>query len=147
MTFKATTVDYCPEGIYNSKGYGNVEESVQILLDRCDWANQYAGRINLSIRFLLIAFICTLLVLVVIQNKIPEISVYIQGVLLMWLFLRGSHYFFRHHCDKFSNYAIDRNIRLIRKKLNIKGGGKLHPRTCKFKSASSCWNFTYKETL
>ncbi len=138
-----STKEYTPEGKNNINGYGIMNDSIGTLLDRIEWSSSYRGRINASIRYLFYAIVVTLIILCLANNKTPEPLLFIQCTFVAWVFMRGFYYYSIHHCDKFSDYAIQRNIKILRKKLSIKKG-KISPAiTKKFKSFSKCWNFNY----
>lgn len=134
--------NYSPEcSIYN-KGYGSGRDNVNILLDRIQYANHYKGRLNIYSRHIVYAF----LIVVVLSQIWPSISIlqFIQAVFVTFLLIQSFYVYTQHHSEKFPHYSIDRNIRLIKKKLRLKGACKLSPSKRIFSSASSCWNFTYR---
>lgn len=143
LSFKLAVTNHTAQGKHNNKGYGKKSDSVATLIDRIDWANNYPGRIELFFRYILYSIIISFVLCLVIQNSLPSPLVYTQCVVVTWILLRCFYYYTQHHCDKYSNYAIDRNINMIRKKLNLKKGGNLSVVT-RISNNSSCRNFTYR---
>jgi hypothetical protein len=129
-----------------SKGYGDTKDSISTLFQRIDWSNHYKGRDNLYIRHLLYSIAIVFIILSITKNALPEIISYIQGVFIMFVLLQAFNNYFIYHSEKFAHYAIDSNLKLLRKKLKIKREKKItkiwHE---KFPGASPCWNFNFKK--
>ena len=146
LSFKMFTRHNTPEGKYNNKGYGNKIDSLAVLIAKTEWANNYHGRTDLSWRCLCFALILSFCTSVTLTGSSPSPLIYTQNVIVIWILLRSFTYYSGHHCDKFSNYSIARNMNIIRKHLGIKKSRIiLSSNTKKVKSNSDCWNFTYKK--
>jgi hypothetical protein len=136
-----------PENKYINKSYGNINESVQLVLDRTEFASHYKGRLNVKAKYFLYSLILSFITSTIYtESVLPSPKIYIQTVFTLWLVLLSFHRFFEHHSEKFGNYAINKNIKLLRKKLNLKKGKEKLPISRKF-PLNSCWNFTYKEDV
>jgi hypothetical protein len=136
-----------PENKYINKSYGNINESIQTILDRTEFASHYNGRLNIETKYFFYSLILSFITSTIhTKDVLPSPKTYIQCVFTLWLVLLSFHKFFQHHSEKFGNYAINQNIKILRKKLNLKRG-KIHPITHKFPLNSQCWNFTYKKEL
>lgn len=146
MAIRYVDKSHNPESIYFNKGYGSKSDDLATLLERCNWANHYKGRLPIFWRQLCYAFIVTFIILLISTNSIPTPRIYIQCVFVSWMILNALNQYVQHHCEKFSHYAIDRNINLIRKKLKVKKVP-IVPVLEKFPGASSCWNFVYKSDI
>lgn len=142
ISFQNITKEYSPEGKFNNKNYGVLSEDISVLLSRIEWANSYPGKINTATRFFFYSLIVSFIALLISLNKIPTPLIYIQVVLAIWICMKIFSRYTYHHCDKFSSYGIQRNIRLLRKKLGLKKAeiSALH-KDYKFPSVSSCWNY------
>ncbi len=139
---KVANISYNPESFYFTKGYGQKSESIGVLLDRTEWVNHYKGRLNLVWRHLFYSMAIVFMASLVVCSELPQPLKYIQGVLIVFVLLQTFHHYTQHHCEKFGHYAVDRNIKLIRKKLKLKKGW-IKPQKCKFSGDSGCWNFVY----
>lgn len=124
------------------KGYGNDKESTQILLDRIQWSNHYPARLNISVRYALYSVFISFLTSIIYGNRSSQNI--LQSVIIVWVILIVSYYFFVHHSDKFTSYFIDDNLSMIRKKLklesNIEG---LIVNQRKFTGNDECSTFVY----
>lgn len=146
ILYRLSTRDCEPEGKNNNKGFGEKNESVSVLIDRIEWANNYFGRLSIFPRFLFHSIVITFALCLIIQNRLPSPLIYTQSIFVTYILLKAFHHFTSHHCDKFSNYAIDRNIKFIREKLKLEKNHNLSKIQYRFPGNSECWNFTYKET-
>jgi hypothetical protein len=135
--------EHCGTSVHN-KAYGDVDETIDILISRIDWANHYKARSNLQLRFILYSFIISFIVLSVIDNRLPNVFSYLTAVMIIFIFLRSFNYYFDYHMEKFPHYAIERNLCLLRKKLKIKRQQPPQGKYNTFSGASKCWNFKYK---
>lgn len=145
ICFRLATKEYGPNGIHNNKAYCKSKDSISTILDRIDWANNYNGRMDTFYRYIFYAIIIAFINSIVIQNNISSPLIYTQCIITTFVMLRAFHFFTQHHCDKFCSYAIDRNIKILRKRLKIKKEDKLLSETTKkFLPYSDCWNFIYK---
>lgn len=142
--YKILVKDYGPHTKYHNKGYAKKSDNLSIILDRISWANNYNGRLDITPRFVLVSIIIVILLSIFIQNRLPEPLIFTQCIFITYVCCRSIYYYCRHHCDKFSNYAIEHNIKILRKKLKLKSGLSLSANTQKKKSNSSCCNFTFK---
>lgn len=147
ILYKIATKDCEPEGKNNDKAYGEKNESISLIIDRIDWANNYYGRLSIFPRFLFYSIVISFALCLMLQNKLPTPLVYTQCIFVVFILLKIFHHFTSHHCDKFSDYAIDRNIGLLRKKLKLRKGANLSKISYRFPCNSQCWNFTYRETF
>jgi hypothetical protein len=135
---------YCGTAVY-SKGYGSVKEPINTLIDRIDWANNYKGRVDINSRYLIYSLVITFCILSVTENRLPSVLSYIRGVLIMFILLRTFHFYLNHHAEKFPHYAIDRNIKILRKKMKLKKSSVQDSKYKIFPGSSSCWNFSYQK--
>ena len=126
--------------IYQS-GYGDKKENVATLLDRTEWANKYKARLNYNLRYIFLATLLMLGVTIVIDIYLSQVE-FIRGVFIMFVVFYAFHNFINHHSEKFGHYAVDRNIKIIRKKLHLKKKD-LKVSNIKFSNSSPCYNFTY----
>jgi len=133
-------ISYSPNSQIFSKNYGSSSDSVDTILSRCVLANNYKDNLNYKGRHLIFALIITFFVLLAYENAIPRPYKYIQSVFIMWVLLQGLHEYVQHHCEKFSHYAIDRNISLIRRKLKL---GKKIVGEQSLQNLLPCWNYNY----
>jgi hypothetical protein len=134
-------------GAYNnksvSKGYGAKNDSLATLLDRIEWSNNYPGRINVAGRYGLYAVILSFFLSIIYLHDLDAQKL-LQSILVIWVILMSSHNFFVHHSDKFCSYFTERNLNLIRKKLNKKSAiEKLSDINKKFARDSNCSTFIY----
>jgi len=147
FVIKYNCIFMSPENKYINKSYGNINESVQLVLDRTEFASHYKGRLNVKAKYFLYSLILSFITSTIYtESVLPSPKIYIQTVFTLWLVLLSFHRFFEHHSEKFGNYAINKNIKLLRKKLNLKKGKEKLPISRKF-PLNSCWNFTYKEDV
>lgn len=107
-------------GENNIKAYGQKTDSIITLFNRIEWANNYNGRINIFTKYLFYSSITVLLTSVVILNSIPSPKIYLQTLFVCWFSLISLDGYFNHHCDKYHNYAISRNLKILKKKLKIR---------------------------
>jgi hypothetical protein len=139
---KSSTKDG-PGTILHMKGYGMNNDDIGVLLDRIEWSNNYNGRNNIYGRILFMSIISILMLNVVIQKDTFKPLVFLQCVVICFIVLVALNFFTQYHYDKFSNYAISKNIKLLRKKLNLKKGKKLLEHKINFQGNSEAWNYTY----
>lgn len=130
-----------------SKGYGHPKDTVETLFDRMEWANHYKGRDAIFLRHFLYSLVITFVVLSVLENRLPSIQKYFQGVFLVFLMLQTFYNYFQYHAEKFAHFSIEDNIKLLRKKLKLKKGRLSKIWYTKFPGASPCRNFSYKSDL
>ena len=134
--------DYSPKSKFHNKSFGNSNESIKTLLDRIDWANNYYGRLNITPRFMICSIVSVFLISIFLQNALPNPLLFTQCIFICYLVNRSIYLYCRHHCDKFSAYGIDRNLKILRKKLKLKKG-EVNIQKKKFKSSSKCASFVY----
>ena len=147
FVIKYNCIFMSPENKYINKSYGNINESIQLLLDRTEFASHYKGRLNVKAKYFLYSLILSFITSTIYtESVLPSPKIYIQTVFTLWLVLLSFYRFFEHHSEKFGNYAINKNIKLLRKKLNLKKAKEKLPISRKF-PLNSCWNFTYKEDV
>lgn len=142
-----TTKEYIPEGIYHNKGYNDSKDTLGILLDRIEWANNYNGRLNTIPRFLLTSIILIIVLNTVVLEKTFQPIIFFQSVFVSFIIIRSLYVYTLFHCDKHSNYAIYTNIKMLRKKLNVKKGKKLVENKNTFSCDSECRNYTYNTDI
>jgi len=132
-------------GKNNIKSYGSNTESVPALLDRIEWSVYYPGRNNVYYRKLFYSIILTLLISSFLTKEFPSPFVFLQTVFVVFVVLFALHKYETHHFDKFRDYAIQRNIEIIRKKVGCKRS-KVKPYKGKdiLGKESSCCNFRYE---
>lgn len=143
ITHNSAVKAYSPESEYFNKGYGNKDDEIDVLLSRIGWANRYKRRIGFFARYLFYSLLIVFMLFVVCLNRVAKPQEYISGVFLCVFILVAFHQYTQHHCEKFGHYAIDRNIKILRKKLGVKQVKDLTASNHKFIGASDCWNFTY----
>lgn len=102
------------------KSYGTKNESIQVLLDRIDWANNHNNRIDYSVRYLLYALIISLFANIIYQENEYNCIHILQCTLVVWIVLMRANTFFYYHADMFSNNFANENIKHLRKKLKVK---------------------------
>lgn len=102
------------------KGYGSRKESVKVLLDRIEWANNHRNRIDYNIRYLFYAIVIALFANIIYQEKEFNCFHILQCTLVVWIVLLRAHTFFYYHADMFSNNFANQNIKHLRKKLKVK---------------------------
>lgn len=144
LLFLASIKPNVSYGKNHCKSYGKEEESVQTLLDRISWSSNYKGRVNLWCRFLLMAMVLSFFGFLVSTDSFPSPLQYIRSTFVLLVILRAFHGYYNHHCDKFADYAINRNVGLIKRKLNITKKGDLSVFPHRFRMDSACYNFSYK---
>lgn len=132
-----------PNTSRHNKSYGTNDDSVSILLDRIELSNNYNRRLKLLPRMFFTSIMIVLFLNSVIQKTVFKPTIFLQSVIVCFVIIRSLHKYTTHHYDKFSNYAILRNIKILRKKLNLKKGNKLSEYKKKFLVNSEAWNFTY----
>ena len=137
-----------PKAKIFQKGYSKKSETIETLLDRIEYNNNYKGRINLYYRFFLQAIIIVLISSIIIINKIPKGITLLQLVFIIWIILVLYNNFFEYHADKFPSYAIKKNLKHIREKLNYKKDlSSLTNNNYKFKSSAKCYLFNYNSVI
>lgn len=124
VTFFESTYDYGPDRECNMYGYGNKDEEIPVLFDRIDWANKYPTRVNLYTRALFRSIFVVIIAFVVMTGVFPSPSQGIKGIFVAFVLTIGFDNFQIFHCDKFTNYNIERNLRLLREKMRVKRGEK-----------------------
>ena len=136
-------------GYLCNKGYYQNSDTIEIMLDRIQWANHYTGRLNIAPRYIFFAISIATSSSIILLNKMPDPMLFIGTVICTWLFLMCFGGFFSHHADKFNNYAIDQNVDKLRKKLGcVKGDfSKLEKQTVKFSPDDDCPNFVYSPII
>lgn len=127
-----------------TRAYGDKQEDIETLLNRIQWANNFRSQLRIPLRHLFISLIISLCVLTLMCDGAPSIPDYVRTVFVMFVLLQAFYNFSQFHCEKFPHYAIDRNVRLIRKRCGIRRS-KLPPqsRIQKFPVVSACYNYTY----
>lgn len=133
-------ISYSPNDPIFNKNYGTKTDSVDTILSRCVLANNYKANLNYKARHLLYAILIGFVVLVVHENSFPNFHKYLQSVFIIWVLLQGLHGYVQHHCEKFSHYAIDKNINLVRKKLKL---SKKITDAKPLQNLVPCWNYNY----
>jgi len=129
------------KGVY--KGYGTDLENIPTLLSRIRWVSHSRGRINYEARYIIYAFILTLMSGFISYNRIIPGKKFIQILVSMWLILISLHRFYEHHAEKFVHYCVDSNTKRIMKKLKVKKVKKLPTnRQCE-NPFGPAWNFKY----
>lgn len=103
------------------KGYPKSDDKINILVDRIEWSNHYIGRIRYVYRYFIYSVILSFIINIIIHNKII-ISNLIKLILPILCCLLILNLYFIETCDKFHNFCIDKNLNILRKKLNIKRG-------------------------
>jgi len=144
-----------PASKTSSKGYGLETESINVLLKRIKWSNNFPARINYYYRFLFISIIITFLLLSLQSESIIHNEKKIVNILvIVFLILVGTNSYFSHHCEKFKSFYIDNNVDKITKKLNKNKKGlfckkvtmrqdlKINKKT--ITETNECFNYTYK---
>lgn len=127
----------------NIRAYGEKHDDIKSLLNRIEWSSNYSGRVNYFIRYLFYSLFITLFVGIVMLNKIPKPMVYCQSAFACWFCLISLHGYMTHHCDKYHDYAIKRNVKLLKKKLNISKYILPKSFTKRFSVFSEPMNFVY----
>jgi hypothetical protein len=131
-----------PNNIFVNKGNSKENEDVSILLDRIDWCNHYQGRLDIFSRNGFCSIIICFFISIIYENS--NILNLLQSILIVWFLLNQSTFYFTHHSDKFCSYFIDKNIKLIRKKLRLNSNiHKLKNIPFKYKGEDDCWTFIY----
>lgn len=134
----------CPE---MATGYGRRSEEISTLLSRLRWANSYKGRINYTLRYFVFAFIVFFLATVSAGGSFPSASRFFPAVLVVWCCLIALHNFFDHHVDKFGHYFVDRNSRLIERKIDRieKKSLLLNPHKITFRPDGEAWGYVHTQ--
>ena len=139
-----TVHDNTVHGVNNINAYGEKKDSVNVLLDRIVWASNYSGRVSITIRYLLYSIMIVIFVGIIMLNRLPKPIIYIQGVFICWFILISFDSYITHHNDKYHDYAIIRNVKLLRKKLGIKDKYKKPKKfTKRFTTISRVMNYVY----
>lgn len=126
------------------KGYGKEEESTEELLNRIDFANNSRSMMQFFVRYFFLSLIIIFFILSVVMGKLPSPREFLQGFVVLYALLVAFHNFFFFHVEKFSHYAIGRNINFLRtrygcKRRNVKKSNIVFP------FSSPCYNFTFRE--
>lgn len=138
-------VNYTPTDKPFNCSYGSLKEPVSKIIDRIDWANRYKARVFQKLRFLFCSIILTFFVLFIYENQIPQFSRYLQCLFISWIIMVAFYQYTEHHGDKYAHYGIDRNVKLLRKKLQLKKRP-VKPSNIIFPLASDCLNFTHNSS-
>jgi hypothetical protein len=131
-----------PENSAYNRGYGEDSDTVDTLVSRIEWSNHYKSRIHLVHRFVVFSFIIGVVVITCIQNRIPSGIDLARFVFICTVMSLALNKYITHHGEKFPHYAIDRNVKLLRKKLGLQKN--LPTRNLQiFPNTSECWNFVF----
>ena len=129
-----------------NRAYPQNGDSIAILLGRIHWAAYRPGRISWYHRYLFWAFILSIVLFFLLGDKINSPFIFLQVLIVIWIFLLYLHSYFTWHSDKFSNYAITENVKHLEKHLNTKREThveNLIPPLKSHKSYGKAWNFMY----
>lgn len=119
--YKIKISDYCgPDSLHPLKVNGSSTDNVSTLLNRLDYGNNISIKMNhykwLIIRSIILSFFVSLLLL----NKLPSSKRFLSCAFIIFILLNAFRNYSDHHENRFINYFMDKDIQLIRKKLNIK---------------------------
>ena len=133
-----------------NKAYLQKNDSISTMLDRIQWSNHHQGRLSLGIRYMFYSIIITFVVGIIFLNGLPRAFTFIRTTIMVWIILMFLHFYFSHHSDKFSSYAIDQNIETIREKLGYEKNNfknmtnNLTKQERKFDGYEDCFSFFYQ---
>lgn len=119
--YKIQISEYCgPDSYHPSKVNGISTDNVSTLLNRLDYGNNISTKMNhnkwLIIRSIILSFFVSFLLL----NKLPSSKRFLSCVFVIFILLNAFKNYSDHHETRFINYFMNKDIQLIRKKLNIK---------------------------
>lgn len=135
--------DTLPESSSYNRGYGLNEDSVDTLVSRIAWSNHYKARIYTVPKILVTSAALGVIALTCVQNKLPSGIDLARFVFVSTIILTACGNYLSHHGEKFPHYAIDRNVKLLQKKLGLQNS--LPDRNLEiFSPASDCWNFFFE---
>ena len=141
-----------PVNINNNKAYPEKEDTIDILLKRIEWNNNYNGRVNYFGREMFRAIIIVFALSILLFEKLPKGIVFIQMILVVLFCLYVCQNYASYHADKFSNYATECSLKQLRKRLKKLGLVKidnicnenLSERKTKFSAPHECFLYQYK---
>ena len=97
---------------------GKKQESINTLLERIDYANNYNSKINITSWISVISLVITLFICLFVYSTVTSYNFFAIFLITFTIF-RMSHNYYDHHMIKFIHYSTDKNIRIIRKKLKL----------------------------
>lgn len=103
-----------------SKVNGSKSDDVETLLRRLDYGNNITTKMNHFKWLTLYSVILSFFISIFLLNKLPNSKVFLGTVFITFILLNAFRNFIDHHRLRFINYFMDRNIQLIKAKLNIK---------------------------
>lgn len=126
-----------------NRGYGSRKDDVETLLNRTEWANNYKGRLYFVFRHIFYSIVITFIILCMVYNTLPPPMIFLQCAFVNFILLHAFHNYIQYHCEKFSHYAIDRNLKIVRQKLGMSYS--TPPKTnYTFSYGSSCRKYNYR---
>lgn len=135
-----------PECNAFNKGYTKNDDTVDTILTKLEWTNNYRARINYTSRFFMFSVVISFLSLLVSHNRIPNGVDAARSVLITCILLIAFNQYILHHSEKFPHYAIGSGIKRLKTKLGARKT-KLKRDKTRFLPSSPCWNFFFKTYL
>lgn len=111
-------VDY--DSLFPARVNGTIKDSIDILLNRLDYGNNIDSKLNTNSWLVLKSIILSFFLSVFLLNTIPTTRIFLSTVFIVFIILNAFKNYSKHHETNCINYFMDRNIQLIRVKLNIK---------------------------
>lgn len=107
------------KGKYYVDGQGNKSDSVSTLLSKIEINADTDENTVKWRRSLLLAFICTLLIFIVVLAKLPTGTELITTLLIIYIIVYFSFSFYQYHYYRYPTFNIHKNVNLLRQKLNL----------------------------
>lgn len=150
ISFLIIRQSFNPKNETINRGYSHEGDTLKTALDRVQWSNHYTGRVNICVRLLFYAIFLTMATNIIFTGGNASGKTFMQSVIIIWIILLMLSSYFSHHSDKFSSYCIDKNLNIIRKKLNVEPYDhetvktSLSKSESKVKGTHGCFTFFYK---
>lgn len=115
------TSDYAgSNSLEPSKVNGSKLDDVKTLLRRLDYGNNITTKLGHFKWLILYSIILSFFLSIFLLNTLPNSKVFLGTVFIAFILLNAFRNFIDHHRLRFINYFMNKNIQLIKTKLNIK---------------------------
>ena len=104
---------------------GKTSETVETLLNRIDYFNNVNKNINFIAFNIVSSIFITLFLCIYIYSKNINVKNFFVIFFIIFVCLNSLRSFFEHHVIKSMHYCVDKNLKILRKKLNCKYSKKL----------------------
>jgi hypothetical protein len=107
------------KGKYYVDGQGDKDDSIPTLLSKIEINASADDNTVKWRRSLLLAFICTMLIFIVVLTKLPTGTELITTVLIIFIITYFSFSFYQYHYYRYPTFNIHKNVNLLRQKLDL----------------------------